>query len=216
MIMSGGKTETSEFKMDLETLELITGKQDSMLFEIPPGYTEVKTEAELQDQFDFKSIGEQYKQQVQNTIPNVTVNPEQKPAGKIRVGVYEPKSGDGQVQGPDMQSHLVSSVMSGNIEAIAVANEDEARKFNCDYSLSTEFVKIKQASKVGGLLKAIKNADPNAASSFTVENSVILKKLSDNSIRLQQKLEGKFDGRVDQVAKRSLEEEGQLVQRTIN
>lgn len=214
MIMAGGKSQTSEFKTDIETLELITGKVDSMLFEIPPGYSEVKTEAELQDQFDMKSVINQYKNQAQN---NTNDNPttEQKTAGKIRVGVYEPKS-DGQVQGPEMQTHLVNSINSGNVEAIAVANEEDARKFNCDYSLSTEFVKIKQASKVGGLLKAIKNSDPNAASSFTIENAVVLKSLADGSVKLQQKLEGKYDGKVADVARKSLDEESQLVLRTIH
>lgn len=215
IIMAGGKSETSEFKTDIETLELITGKLDSMLFEIPPGYTEVKTEAELQDAFDMKSVINQYKNQAQNNTDNEPVTNEEKPAGKIRVGVYVPKS-DGQLQGPDLQTHLVNSIRSGNIEAVAVANEEEARKFNCDYSLSTEFIKVKQASKVGGLLKVIKNADPNAASSFTVENSFLLKSLGDGSVKLQQKLEGKYDGKVDEAAKKALNEESQLVLKTIN
>lgn len=208
IIMPDGKSQTSEFKTDLETLELTTGKLDSMLFEIPPGYTEVKSESQLQDDFDMKSIAEQYKNQYKNN--NQPVNPEQKAAGKIRVGVFMPKS-DGQVQGPDMQSHLVSSINSGAVEAIAVSNEEDARKLNCDYTLSTEFLKIKQASKVGGLIKAIKNADPNAASSFNIENAVLLKKLSDGSVKLQQKIEGKYEGKVEDAAKKVLTEESQLV-----
>jgi hypothetical protein len=44
----------------------------------------------------------------------------------------------------------------------------------------------------------------------------LLKKLGDGSVRLQQKIEGKYEGKIDDAAKRSLEEESQLVLRTIN
>lgn len=214
MIMGNGENKQSEFTTDLETLEFSTAKLDSLLFTIPPGYTEVKTEAELQDKFDMNEMINQAKNMNTTTEQTVNANPEEKASGIIRVGVYEPK-GEGVTQ-PDLQKYLVSILSSGKIEAVAVANEEEAKKLNCDYSLNTEFVKIKQASKVGGLLKAIKNTDPNAASSFTIENSLLLKNLSDGSSRVQQKIDGKYDGKIDEAAKRSLEEESRLVLKAIN
>lgn len=114
-----------------------------------------------------------------------------------------------------MQQYLANILKGGNVDAIAVANEEEAKKYNCDYSLATTFVKIKQASKVGGLLKAIKNSDPNAASSFNIESDFTLTKLADGSVRLQQNQSGKYEGNVDGAAKKSLDEESRTVLKAI-
>jgi hypothetical protein len=211
MIMNDGKGKTTEFKTDLETLEFSTAKLDSMLFTIPPGYTEVKTEAELQDKMTMSGIIEQAKT-MNNNNPNLGVT-EQKPAGIIRIGVYEPK-GEG-ITASDLQRYLATLLSGGKVQGISVSSEEEAKKMKCDYSLNTEFVTIKKGGNMGGLIKAIKNADPNAASNYTIENSLTLKKLDDGSIRLNQKIDGKYDGKLDDAAKRSLEEESQLVLRTI-
>ena len=101
------------------------------------------------------------------------------------------------------------------IDAVPVASEDEAKKYNCDYTLTTEFVKIKQASKVGGLLKAIKNSDPNAASSFNIEASLTLINLGDGSVRSQPSVSGKFDGKVDDAAKRALDDGSRQILKAI-
>jgi hypothetical protein len=203
IIMGNKSAQTSEFSTSLETLEFSTIKLDSMLFEIPPGYKEVMNESELQDKFDMNEMINQYKNK--NNEENKINKNDQKMPGKIRIGVYEPK-GDDQVQASDLQHHLVACLMMGNIEALSVASEDEARKFNCDYTLASDFIKIKQTGKVGGLLKAIKNADPNAASSFNIEAAQTLTKLSDGSIRLQPKISGKYDGKIDIAAANALDE----------
>jgi hypothetical protein len=213
MIM-GGETKTSEFKTDLETLDFSTAKLDSTLFTIPAGYTEVKTEAELQDKFDMSGVMNQVKNMNKNTGNDQPVNPEQKQAGIIRIAVFEPR-GEG-VTANELQQFLVTNLTGGKIQAMAVSSEEDARRFKCDYTLNTEFSKIKQGSKVGGLLKAIKNTDPNAASSFTIENSFVLKSIGDGSVKLQQKFEGKYDGKLDDAAKKSLQEESELVMRSIN
>ena len=110
------------------------------------------------------------------------------------------------MQAAPLQQHLVTSLIGGNIDAIAVSSEEDARKYNCDYTLATDFVKIKSGSKVGGLLKAIKNTDPNAASSFNIEAKLVLVKLSDGSIRLEPNVSGKYDGKIDDAAKKTLDE----------
>ena len=92
------------------------------------------------------------------------------------------------------------------LDALAVNSEEDAKKYNCDYTLTTDFIKVKPGSKVGGLLKAIKNTDPNAASSFNIEASMTLIKLSDGSTRLQPKISGKYDGKIDDAAKKALDE----------
>lgn len=204
IIMGDGTSKTNEFETNLETLEFSSEKLDSMLFEIPVGYTETKNENDLQDKFDMNEMINQYKNADNgktNTIPS-----EQKMPGTIRIGVYEPKGGDGQLQTPVLQQHLAASLKDGSIDAVAVSSEEEARKYNCDYTLATDFVKIKSGSKVGGLLKAIKNTDPNAASSFTIEATLTLIKLSDGSTKLQPNVSGKYDGKADDAASKALDD----------
>jgi hypothetical protein len=205
-IIMGGTAQKSEFETSLETLEFSSAKLDSMLFEIPIGYTETKNESDLQDKFDMNEMINQYKNQSKDNDKTNTVPNEQKKAGTIRVGVYEPKGGDGQLQAPVLQQHLVNSLKDGTIDAIAVSSEEDAKKYNCDYTLATDFVKIKSGSKVGGLLKAIKNTDPNAASSFNIEANLTLVKLSDGSIKLKPNVSGKYDGKVDDAASKALDD----------
>ncbi|HEY6062833.1 MAG TPA: hypothetical protein VIV35_04445, partial [Chitinophagaceae bacterium] len=178
-------------------------------FEIPPGYTETMNEADLQEKFDMKDMIKQYnnpnRDKIDVTTLPTTIAGGQKREGVIRIGVYEPK-GDDQVQASVLQQQMVTSLMDRNIEAIAVSSEEDAKNRNCDYTLASDFIKIKQASKVGGLLKVIKNADPNASSSFNIEAEQTLVKLSDGSTRLQPKINGKFEGKIDDAAGKALDE----------
>ncbi len=220
MIMNAGKAQTSEFSTTLETLEFSSQNLDPALFDIPAGYTQVNNEAELQDNMSMNDIKNMYKNAQNNSNqPNVNdfnniLNPKEKKAGMIRIGVIPPK-GDPQIENGSLQTYLASILRSGNIEAVAVPNDDEARSYNCDYTLSTDFIKVKQASKVGGLLKAIKNADPNASSSFNIENAVLLRSLADGSVKYQQTIADKYDGKIDEAAKRSVEAESQAVLKAI-
>jgi len=206
IIMGDGTSKTTEFATSLETLEFSTEKLDSMLFEIPLGYTQTMNENDLQDKFDMNEMMNQYKNQNTDNGKTNTIPAEQKMPGTIRIGVYEPKGGDGQLQTPLLQQHLATSLKNGTIDAIAVNSEEDARKYNCDYTLSTDFVKIKSGSKVGGLLKAIKNTDPNSAASFNIEATLTLIKLADGSTRLQPNVSGKYDGKADDAASKALDD----------
>jgi hypothetical protein len=134
------------------------------------------------------------------------VNKDVKKPGTIRIGVFAP-SGNDQVQAAMLQQHIVGTLSNGNVEGVAVSNEDEARKLNCDYTLSSVFTNIKSAgNKLGGLLKAIKNADPNAASSFNIQANLTLKALSDGSVRSQPSVDGKYEGKIDDAAGKALDD----------
>jgi hypothetical protein len=204
MIMGNGSAQTSEFKTSLETLEFSTMKLDSMLFEIPPGYKLAANEDELQDKFDvsemMKQAGSSYGESKKDAI-----NPdEEKKAGVTRIGVYEPKA-DEQLQASVLQLHLVNTLTAGNVEAVAITSEEDAKKYHCDLVLTTEFKKVKPGSKIGGLLKALKNTDPSAISSYNIEANLSLSNVSDGSSRLQQKVSGKYEGQADEAAKKALE-----------
>ena len=214
IIMGDGTSKTSEFETSLETLEFSSEKLDSMLFEIPAGYTLATNESELQDKFDMAEMMKQVKDKNNDNGGDKTINKEQKPAGTIRIGVYEPK-GDVQLQFVDLQQYLAGILIGSKVDAITVTSADDAKKYNCDYTLTTEFVRIKQANKVGGLLKAIKNADPNASSSYNIEANLILVSLVDGSVRTQPKVDGRFEGKIDDAAKRALDDGGRQVLKAI-
>lgn len=206
--MGAGNAKTGDIQTNIETVEFSAEKLDSMLFEIPPGYTETTNEEDLQNKMNMSDMMEQAKNMSKNQGAKKVG--QEKSSGIIRIGVYEPKA-DGQLQTTEQQQNLVNDLSVGTVEAVAIASEEDARKMNCDYTLSTDFSKIKSGSKVGGLLKAIKNTDPNAASSFNIEASLTLTKLADGSVKTQQKVSGKYEGKADEAAKKALEEGSNLV-----
>lgn len=202
IIMAGMKNEITT---TMETVEISTEKLDSMLFEIPPGYTLAAKEEDLQDKMNMGDMINQYKNMNKNGgMPSINGDQAKKP-GVIRIGVFVPK-GDAQVENPDLQQYLAGDLNSGNVEGVAVADEAEAKKLKCDYTLSTEFTKIKSGSKVGGLLKAIKNSDPGAASSFNIEATMTLVSLADGSVKLQPNISGKFEGKIEDASRKALDE----------
>jgi len=195
---AGGQMETS-----IETLEFTTAALDSMLFEIPPGYQEAKNESDLQDRMDAGDMMKDIINQAKQNMP--AVNMDVKKPNMIRIAVY-PATGNDEVQASALQQRMAGALTGGNIEAIAVANEEEAKKSKCDYSLSTAFSKVKSTNKVGGILKAIKNADPNAASTYNVQGNLSLRSLADGSVRTEQKMDGKYEGKIDDAVGKAADE----------
>lgn len=204
MIMGDGTGKTSEFVTDLSTIELTNGKLDSMLFEIPPGFTEAKSLEELQEKADYKSMIKEYGKQKATNDPLMN---EADNRGKILIGVYVP-TGEPSLKdyNESLQQHIVTRLNNAFYASIAVTDANDANAKKCEYVLNTEFQRFKQGSKVGGLLKAVKNADPGAASSFTIDLGMNLNRLSDGTLKLSEKVSGKFEGKADESAKRSLEE----------
>lgn len=212
MIMGNSAAQTTNFETSLETLEFSTAKLDSMLFEIPLGYEQTMNEEDLQDKLDVNAMMKQAgnlptgQAGRNNSREQKNVNPnEPKKPGAIRVGVYSPK-GNEQVDVSVLQQHLVNALLAGNTEAVAVGSADEAKKYNCDVLLSTDFVRIRQGNKIGGVLKAIKNTDPASITSFNIEASLTLANISDGAIRSQQKINGKYEGKIDIAAAKALDE----------
>jgi hypothetical protein len=212
MIMGNGTASVSEFKTTIETLELSHAKLDSMLFEIPPGYRQVYDEEELQDKMDVKDMmkyaGDANQATGENRKPA-----QQKKSGGIKIGVLPP-AGNDDIDAAALQEQLVAVLNNSDVSAIAVASDEEAKKENCKMVLATEFIKFKQASKIGGVLKAIKNTDPFASATFNIEASMTVKKLSDGTRYAQQKVSGKFEGKADVAAGKALEEGcGELIEK---
>ena len=69
-----------------------------------------------------------------------------------------------------------------------------------------QLFKIKPANSIGDLLKAVKNADPNAASTYSLEALFVLVKLSDGVTKAEQKVEGKFEGKMNEAAAKAADQ----------
>ncbi len=204
MIMGG---QTSEFTSSMETIELSTAKLDSMLFEIPPGYTQTMNEEDLQDDMDMSSIMKQYggSNSDSPSATAITTADGPKPAGMIRIGVY-PVQGEGEINLNDVQHHLAGTLDGAMVQAVVADDEADAKSKDCDYVLDTRFTRIKQGSKLGGLLKAVKNADPGASSSYTIDTEMTLTKLQDGSIPARPQTGGKYSGKINEAAKLAVED----------
>ncbi|MBI3139971.1 MAG: hypothetical protein HYZ15_15445 [Sphingobacteriales bacterium] len=208
MIM-GGQSTSNEFKTELETLDFSMEKLDSMLFEIPIGYTETKNEEDLQEKMDIGNMMNDLMKTAKNKQKEKQVSEQKAPTMK-RFAVLQPKTDD-QVQSADLQNRLAGVLTGGATEAVVVSSVEEAKGLNCDYLLTSELTKIKSASKVGGLLKAIKNTDPNAMNSYSIEGSVVLIRVADDSELVRQKINGKFEGKINEAAGKALEEAAQKI-----
>jgi hypothetical protein len=199
-----------EFQTNLETIEFSTATLDSMLFEIPPGYKEAKSQEELQGKAD---VNEMIKNAEKSYKESEGATGNKKP-GVIRVAVFAPTGSD-QVQAADLQRHLVQSMTADKVEAVAVSTEEEARKYQCDYALNTAFTNVKAESKMSGVVKAIKKADPNAASNYNIKANLTLKAMSDASVKTVQSVDGKFEGLINEAAGKALDKGCQLVLQAI-
>jgi hypothetical protein len=209
MIMGNGVAETTRFETNLETIEFSTAKLDSMLFEIPPGYRLAKDITELQDRIDAASIignyehnkGEENKQ-ITSATPKIT--------GALRIAVLEPVSNE-QLNISELQSYLVTTLRSYNMEAIAVTSVEDARKHKCDVILDSKIIQVKQSNKVGGFLRAVRNVDPYTSSTYNIEVQFLLSKLADGSAHSQKTVSGKFEGTANNAVKKSMYEGSRML-----
>lgn len=210
-IISGQpQDKNNNFQIGIETLDLSTEPLDDKLFDIPAGYKEVKDEADLMDKINpaemlkqMKNLGTQQQESQSNGVS--IVSSEDKKSGSIRVGVVVPKS-DQQLESTTLQNKIVNLFKADRIDAVAIMDEGDAAKMKCDYILRTEYTKIAAGNKLGGFIKAIKNADPNALSSYNVEGMITLLNASNGSVQSQQKMEGKYDGKITDAASQAVEQ----------
>jgi hypothetical protein len=160
---------------------------------------------ELQEQADMAAMLQQSSNSYSNNDYKNTAVSETKKEGMLRIGVYEP-TGESQANNAALQQYIAATLKNALVDAVAISSEEEAIKYNCDYTLQSDFIRSKLAGKVGGFLKAIKNADPGAVASFAIELTQTLVKLKDGTMVLQPKINGKYAGKPDDAARKALEE----------
>ena len=179
-----------------------------------PGKCLAKNKEELEDKMDAASLMEMYGTK-QSAATKQQTNRDQVAPDAMRIGILAP-TGSEQLQTAELQTYLANALTGGRIEAISVTSAEDAKKNNCKLILASNFTKVKAASKLGGFLKAIKNADPSSTSSYNIEAQLSLSNVSDGSVRVEKKVSGKFEGTADGAAKKALEEGSQMLVKDLN
>jgi hypothetical protein len=204
MIMGG---QQGSFTTTLETLELSTAKLDSMLFEIPPGYTQTMNEEDLEEKISMDEMMKKYGASSGGTdysaVTAATNGP--KPAGTIRIGVLPAENGN-ELSVTELQQHLAAALIKEGIQGVTITDKADAQSKECDFMLSTRFTRIKQGSKLGGLLKAVKNADPGASATFTIDIEYILTRTMDGHTVAEPRSSGKYEGKINEAARKALDD----------
>ncbi len=210
------------FSQTLETLEFSKATLESALFEIPQGYTEAGNASDLYGRPDLSAIMGGLGQDESDGRPNRNDNRNsqsstmsvKKRAGIVRIGVYLPtdQSSEG-VSTANLQAFLISRLAGGNVEAIAVGSEAEARNALCDYVLTSDISKLKQsaASKIGGILGKVTNTDDSSTRSFDAQVDFKLVSLGDGRTVALSKAANKSSGTAAQAAEAVLTIEAQQV-----
>lgn len=198
MIMGDG----SSMEMTIETLELSTAKLDTMLFTIPPGYRQVYKEEEL---FDFRDMGAMMENNLSNENNREAINKEQKLPGSIRIGVYLP-TGSNEVRAGMLQQKMIGDITARNMDAITISNAEEAKAYNCDYTLTTTFTNIKTETKAAGILKAIRRREVTPERTYYISGNMVLHSVKDGSEKNRQAMQTKYEGNLDEAAIRAVDE----------
>lgn len=216
MTFSGGTTTQIT-----ETLEFSKTTLDDALFAVPDGYAKVENSQDLYGQPDYSAMmrgsmndDKDRSKVVTPSSSNIPATPGAKRPGTIRIGVLAPTNrGSENISITNMQAFLVSKLTGGNVDAVAVAGEADARAASCDYILSSDFSKLKQstASKIGGLFGKVTNTDTSASSKYEAEVSFKLIQLATGKQALQNKVSSKTENNADSAAQSVLSSEAAAV-----
>jgi hypothetical protein len=141
------KEDGSSTVMEMQVTDFSTATLDNSLFEIPSGYSELKSTA------DFSAALGAH---LNADVAAATVPAGPKPSGNVRVGVAEPTSQSSASIGP-ARNQLVAALAALHVDAVPLegqsANEIEesAKKYDADYILYADVAEAKKSS--GGLGK---------------------------------------------------------------
>lgn len=215
------------FTRTTETLEFSKVMLDDALFNIPADYSQANSSSDLYGRPDLSSIigagagnndgnNSQTKPTITPPLATILQSNVRRP-GVIRIGVFVPTNRSGEnVTGANLQSFLIQRLGGGNVEAIGVADEGEARMRDCDYTLASDISKLKQstAGKIGGLLGKVTNTDASGAGSFDAQVEFVLTSLKDGR-QTKSKAGDKSQSKADRAAEAVLQIEANTVLNSI-
>ncbi len=142
----------------MEVTDLRVAPLDAALFDVPPGYTEVRSQKELLPSSGSGGLADA----VFGSLADGTITLAAKKPGVLRIGIAGPINSSGRVLSLAMfRNGLISSLSKAPFEALPVngavladIDRDAAEKA-CDFILLTEIAELKTSKpgKVGGLLR---------------------------------------------------------------
>jgi hypothetical protein len=152
----GDKQEVTTSSQTVTELEIT--HLDKALFDVPAGYTEANSTAEVVPAVGNGGLADA----VFGSTADGTSTAAPKKAGVIRIGVLEPVNHtDRNLSGRFLRQDVVAKLNKGSFDALPLAGtspaeiQQEAAKLQCDYILFTDITEVK-TSKSGGIGGALK------------------------------------------------------------
>ena len=223
--MKMGDDADMSFTQTVETLEFSKATLDAALFDVPAGYNLTADSQSLYGKPDMSAMmrgmnnddedeDAPKKNSGSNSINSVNKTIGAKKSGTIRIGVYAPTNKNGEdISTTNMQTFLIQKLTGGNVEAVPIANESDAKSANCDYILTSDFTKLKQssASKIGGMFGKVTGADVSAAKNYEAQIDFKLVAAATGKTAAQNKGASKSEANVDRAAENALNQEAAAV-----
>ncbi|MGI8470155.1 MAG: hypothetical protein ACR2N3_17070 [Pyrinomonadaceae bacterium] len=201
--MSGMGGSDMTFTQTIETLDFSTAALDAGLFDVPKDYTLAKSSEDLYGKPDMSAMMRNMGGNNNNSsmpTQNTSMPVGAKSAGVTRIGVLAISNSSGQsVSTENLRQSLIGSLTSGNVEAVPVSSDDDAKMKSCDYVLSVDVSKLKQsaANKIGGMFGRATGV-PTGATGDKFEVQIDYKlTMPDGQVKAQNKAVQKADGSAD-------------------
>ncbi|MGH7784079.1 MAG: hypothetical protein ACREO5_09610, partial [Candidatus Binatia bacterium] len=217
--------EGMSFGQTIETVEFSKAALDDALFDIPAGYSLANSSSDLYGKPDYAAMARAAQNNIGDDSRSSSAKPGfpssiQNPAvstkrpGTKRIGVLMPTNRSSEnISTSGLQSYLVQLLTTGNVDAVAVSSESDAKAAGCDFLLSSDFSKLKQstAGKIGGMFGKITNTDTSAAAKYDAQVDYRLTSLSNGQSVLQNKAAAKTESDADRAAQGVLAQEASAV-----
>ena len=154
----GNKAEVISSSQEVTELEVT--RLDRALFEIPSGYVEASSSAEIVPALGRGGLADA----LMGSTADGTSSAAPKKPGTIRIGILEPVNKTERDLAPGtLRQELVSRFNKAPYEALALAGsspatiQQDAVRLECDYVLLVEITEAKtsKASKIGGMMQKV-------------------------------------------------------------
>ncbi|HKW01001.1 MAG TPA: hypothetical protein VJN96_14340 [Vicinamibacterales bacterium] len=158
----GDKLEVTTSSQTVTELEIT--RLDKSLFEVPAGYTEANSTAEVVPAVGNGGLADA----VFGSTADGTSTAAPKKPGVIRIGVLEPVNHtDRNLSGRYLRQDVVAKMNKGSFDALPLKGtspaeiQAEAAKLQCDYILFTDITDVKTSKPggIGGALKKVSGGD---------------------------------------------------------
>ena len=217
MKMGGDGEDAMNMSQSIETLEFSKATLDAALFDVPAGYSLTADSQSLYGKPDMSAMMRGMNNDDDEDAPKkssggnsmTTANKPigAKKSGTIRIGVYAPTNKNGEnISTTNMQAFLIQKLTGGNVEAVPIASESDAKSANCDYVLTSDFSKLKQssASKIGGMFGKVTGTDVSAAKNYEAQVDFKLVSVATGKTAAQNKGASKGESNADRAAENAL------------